>query len=74
MKAFNIQQYFIGELTDTAQSANQFWLRYAQPCTLGHSNWLMRASLPINSFPTPPEGDTETGLGDFNVFAVYRPT
>jgi hypothetical protein len=71
MKAFNIQQYYIGELTDTDQSANQFWLRYAQPFKLGRSNWLMRASLPINSYPTPPDGDTETGLGDFNVFAAY---
>jgi hypothetical protein len=69
--AFNIQQYFIGKLTDTDQSANQFWLRYAKPFTLGRSKWLMRASLPINSFPTSPEGDTETGLGDLNVFAAY---
>jgi hypothetical protein len=71
MTAFNIQQYFIGELTDTDQSANQFWLRYARPFELGRSKWLMRASLPINSYPTPPEGDTETGLGDLNVFAAY---
>lgn len=71
MTAFNVQQYYIGELTQSDQSANQFFLRYAKPFKLGRSNWLMRASLPINSFPTPPRGDTETGLGDFNVFAAY---
>lgn len=69
--AFNVQQYFIGKLTDTDQSANQFWLRYARPFKLARTHWLMRASLPINSFPTFPEGDTETGLGDLNVFAAY---
>ena len=31
----------------------------------------MRATLPLNSYPAPPDGDTETGLGDFNVFAAY---
>jgi hypothetical protein len=71
MTAFNIQQYYIGEITDSDQSANQFWLRYARPFKLGRSKWLMRASLPFNSYPTPPDGDTETGLGDLNVFAAY---
>ena len=69
--AFNMQQYFIGELTDSDQSANQFFLRYAKPLSLGRTNWLMRATLPINSFPTSPDDKTETGLGDFNVFASY---
>jgi hypothetical protein len=31
----------------------------------------MRASLPINSFPTPPDSGRETGIGDLNVFAAY---
>jgi hypothetical protein len=31
----------------------------------------VRASLPVNTYPTPPDGDKETGLGDFNVFAAY---
>lgn len=70
MKAFNLQNYYIGELTGSGDSANQFWLRYAQPFSLG-GDWLMRASLPINSFPTPPDGDRETGIGDLNVFAAY---
>jgi hypothetical protein len=38
---------------------------------LGESLWLMRASLPINSFPTKEDGDWETGLGDFNIFAAW---
>ena len=70
MKAFNLHNYYIGEQTGSGESADQFWLRYAQPFKLG-GNWLMRASLPINSFPTLPDGDKETGLGDLNVFAAY---
>jgi hypothetical protein len=69
--AFNIHDYFIGEVTDTSRSGNQLWLRYAKPLSIGDSSWLMRASLPINTFPTPPSLDHETGLGDFNVFAAW---
>jgi hypothetical protein len=69
--AFNLQNYYIGELTGTDKSANQFWFRYAQPLSIGETDWLLRASLPINSFPAPPTGGTETGLGDLNVFAAY---
>jgi hypothetical protein len=71
MTAFNLQNYYIGELTESDDSANQFWLRYAQPFSVAKTNWLMRASLPINTYPTLPDGDTETGIGDFNVFAAY---
>ncbi len=71
MTAFNIQDYYIGDLTRSDDSANQFWLRFAQPVSLGETNWLMRASLPVNSFPTPPAGEKKTGIGDFNVFAAY---
>jgi hypothetical protein len=71
MKAFNVQDYYIGELTDSDATANQFWLRYAQPFSVKKTNWLMRASLPVNSYPTPPSNDRETGIGDFNVFAAY---
>jgi hypothetical protein len=68
MVAFNLQNYYIGELTEPDEYANQFWLRYAQPFSLGETNWLMRASLPINTYPTPGH---ETGFGDFNIFAAY---
>ena len=70
MTAFNLHNYYIGEQTVTGEDANQFWLRYARPFNLG-DDWLMRASLPINTFPTAPDGGHETGLGDLNVFAAY---
>jgi len=71
MVAFNIQNYYIGKLTETDEDANQFWLRYAHPFTIGETGWLLRASLPLNSFPTPPDASKTTGLGDFNVFTAY---
>ena len=71
MTAFNLHNYYIGELTETEEDANQFWFRFAKPFSISGSDWLVRASLPINSFPTPPSGSTETGIGDFNVFAAY---
>jgi hypothetical protein len=71
MTAFNVQQYFIGELTESDDSANQFWLRYAKPFSIDKSNWLLRASLPVYSYPVGAGGETETGLSDLNVFAAY---
>jgi hypothetical protein len=71
MTAFNLHDYYIGEFTGSDDDANQFLMRYARPFSLGETNWLMRATLPVNSFPTPPDGHTETGLGDFNVFAAW---
>ncbi len=69
--AFNLHNYYIGELTSPDKNANQFWMRYAKPFSLGKTNWIFRASLPVNSFPFPPNNDTKTGLGDFNAFAAY---
>ncbi len=69
MTAFNIQNYYIGRQTQSGDAANQFWLRYAQPLSLAGSDWVMRASLPVNSFPA--DGHYETGMGDLNVFAAY---
>lgn len=71
MTAFNMQNYYIGELTDTDENANQFWLRYAQPFSIGSSLWLLRASLPVNTFPVRRGGDHATGIGDLGVFAAY---
>jgi hypothetical protein len=71
LTAFNIQNYYIGRLTETDDDANQFWLRFAKPFSISKSNWLFRASLPLNSFPTPPDGSTTTGLGDLDIFAAY---
>jgi hypothetical protein len=71
MTAVNLQQYFIGELTESDDSANQFWLRYAKPIPVGGTNWLLRASLPVYSYPVGAGGGTETGISDLNVFAAY---
>jgi len=71
MTAFNLQNYYIGDLTETDETANQFWLRYAQPFSVAGTDWLMRASLPVNTFPALPDGGKETGIGDLNVFAAY---
>ncbi|MEN8206406.1 MAG: hypothetical protein ABFS24_10375 [Pseudomonadota bacterium] len=71
MTAFNMQNYYIGELTDSNEDANQFWFRYAQPFSVRDTDWLLRASLPVNSFPIPPDGDKETGLGDLNLFTAW---
>jgi hypothetical protein len=71
MKAVNFHDYYIGELTESDENANQFWLRYAQPFSVAKTNWIMRASLPVNTYPTPPNGDKDTGLGDLNVLAAY---
>ena len=70
MTALNFQNYYIGELTDSDENANQFVIRYAQPFSIGESTWLMRASLPMNTFPSAGGGH-DTGLGDLNVFAAY---
>jgi hypothetical protein len=69
--AFNLQNYYIGDLTGLDESANQFWLRFAKPFSIGETNWLLRASLPVNTFPVPPTLGRQTGLGDLNVFAAY---
>ena len=68
--AFNLHNHVIGELTETNRNANQFWMRYAKPLSFGSSKWLMRASLPVNTYPAPPGMDAKTGLGDLNVFAA----
>jgi len=68
--ALNFQNLYTGELTDVNRDANQFFLRYAQPFSALGGRWLMRATLPVNTFPDPAGGDT-SGIGDFNVFAAY---
>ncbi len=71
--AFNIQNYYINELTGPGDfDANQFVLRYAKPVQIGNSNWLVRASLPFNSFPVGDGGSSESGIGDFDIFAAYQ--
>lgn len=69
--AINVHDYYIGELTELDKSANQAWVRFAKPFSIGKSNWIMRASLPINTYPVGQELDYKTGLSDLNVFAAY---
>ena len=71
LTAFNVQGYHIGDLTGTPNSAQQWWLRYAKPFDFAGGKWLLRASLPFNSFPVGAGGSTEHGLGDASVFAAY---
>lgn len=66
MKAFNVQNYYIPELSGVDGKANTFWLRYAQP----FGKWLLRASLPTSRVPTGNDSNT-SGLGDFNAFLAY---
>lgn len=70
--AFNLHNYYIGELTGSDSDTNQFFFRYAKPFSLGEFNWLTRATLPVNSFPVGTSGDKETGIGDFNILAAYQ--
>ena len=70
-RALNLQDYYIGEFTSPDKDGNQFWLRYAQPISLGKTNWIFRASLPVNTYPVAPTWSTTTGIGDLNAFAAY---
>jgi hypothetical protein len=71
MTALNFQDYYIGRITDTDKDGNQFWLRFAKPFEVAGTNWLMRASLPVNTYPVASGGALATGIGDLNVFAAY---
>ncbi len=71
LTVFNLHDYYMGDLSGTDKTANQFWFRYAKPFSIGETNWIMRASLPINTFPTFPNGDKKTGVGDLNIVAAY---
>jgi len=79
MEAFNFHNYFAGKLTDddditSDDPSNTLWLRWAKPVAVGETKWLIRSSLPVNTWPTPyPTGEEgrKTGIGDFNIFAAY---
>jgi hypothetical protein len=70
LKAFNVQNYYIPELTGTDGTANQLWFRYAQPIGTPIGDFLVRASLPLVTVPTGVN-TSESGLGDSNVFATW---
>ena len=69
--AFNVQAYLIDELTGTNEDASQLLFRFATPFSIGKTNWLMRATMPINSFPVGSSMSNRTGPGDFDIFAAY---
>lgn len=71
MTAFNMQNYYIGDLTDSDEDANQAWLRYAKPFSVAETDWLLRASLPFNTFPDGPSANHQSGIGDLNLFSAY---
>lgn len=69
MTALNFQNQY-NELTGSDEHANQFFLRYAKPFKAFGGDWLMRATVPVNTFPDGASGH-DTGLGDINIFAAY---
>ncbi len=70
-KSFNIQNQYFGELSGTDTDANQVYIRYAQPVKAFGGEWIMRATLPINTYPVGTNFSHETGIGDLNLFAAY---
>lgn len=66
-KAFNVHNYIVSNvygMPDVGQ--NQLLFRYAQP--LGKI--LLRGTLPVVT-SSAPDVSPESGLGDFNLFAIY---
>lgn len=68
--SLNLQNEFVGNLSTLDESANILNLRAVQPFRLFGGDWVARATLPIVTLPTAPSLDKETGLGDFNIFAL----
>ncbi len=66
-KAFNVHDYVITNIYGAPDiGANQLLFRYAQPI----GKFLLRGTLPILTSTTPGI-NPESGLGDFNLFAIY---
>ncbi len=65
--AINMQNYYASSLYGVPdESTNTFWVRGAIP--IGRT--LTRASIPLATRPTG-SADSESGLGDFNIFTAY---
>lgn len=69
--SLNLQNQYIGRLSGTGDAANAVLLRGAQPFSIGETNWIVRATLPVNTYPVATGGGHETGIGDFNIFAAH---
>lgn len=68
--SLNIQNEYIGNLSDIDKPGNILNLRAIQPFNLFGGGWVARATLPVVTLPTPADLSSETGIGDFNVFAL----
>jgi hypothetical protein len=69
-QAFNLHDYYVPTMSQAPdQTADTFWLRYAQP----FGKWLVRASLPLSRVPAADGASSSgsSGLGDINAFAAY---
>lgn len=68
MKAVNFQDYYMSRLYGRPDmQLNQFLVRYSQPI----GKLLLRATMPFVSNAPAEQGPT-SGLGDFNLFAIYN--
>lgn len=66
-KAFNLHDYIVTNIYGVPDAgANQLMFRYAQPV----GKVLLRGTLPVAT-STMPGINPQSGLGDFNLFAIY---
>lgn len=67
IKTVNVHNYFIPSLYGIEdETMNQTMIRYAQPI----GRFIFRATLPVVTI-APKIGSPTSGLGDFNLFAIY---
>ncbi len=66
-KAFNVHDYIVSSVYGAPDvTQNQLMFRYAQPV----GKFLLRGTLPVIT-ANAPTIEPESGLGDFNLFAIY---
>lgn len=69
--SLNFHDQYFGEISGTDTDANSFYLRFAKPFSIGSSNWVLRATLPVNTMPVGADFAHKTGIGDLNMLAAY---
>ena len=69
--SFNLHDQWAPELYDVEPGSNTFLLRGVIPHKLGGRGQLFRYTLPIVTAPDG-RGGTVTGLGDLNIFDLFR--
>lgn len=70
VQTFAVENYYMSDFQGFSDDANQLLLRYADPFSVGGTDWLFKATLPINHYPDGT-GSTETGLGDLTIQTCY---